>query len=114
MEGRPEILNALEKLKREYFFVSVISHLEFLLGARSKKEEVEIKKKLNELVPLDLRRETVSEAVEVFKKNSKKLKFKDLLIAATAKNEKLTLITADKDFKTVKGLKVKLLKLSGR
>ena len=31
------------------------------------------------------------------------------LIAATAQVEKLTLVTADKDFKKIKGLKVKLV-----
>ena len=100
---------ALAKLKRGYFFVSVISDFEFLVGTKNEKDLKEAEEFLSHTVPLDLRRETVREALKLQRENPGKLQFKDLLIAATAKIEKLTLVTADKDFKSIKGLKVKLV-----
>jgi predicted nucleic acid-binding protein len=107
-EGRESIASTLLSLHREYFFTSVISHFEFLVGARSEAEEKEIRSKLKETAPLDIRLEIVEAAVKLQKQY--KLKFKDLLIAATAQVEGLTLVTADKDFKKIKGLKVNLIR----
>lgn len=104
-----KINKALTRLKRDYFFVCVISDFELLVGAKTPLDEKDAKEFLDHCVPLDLKRETMKEALKLQRQNPGKLQFKDLLIAATAKIEKLTLVTADKGFKRVKGLKLKLL-----
>lgn len=109
LEDREGISKAISGLKREYFFTSVISHFEFIVGARDATEAKKIKTKLKEMAPLDIRLPIIEEAINLQKSHKAKLKFKDLLIAATALVEGLTLVTADKDFKKIKGLKVKLL-----
>lgn len=106
-----EVIQFLKRLKRPYFFISTITYFEFLTGAKSELIEDKIKRRLKQLVPLDFRVDTVFEAHKIQKKYPKKLKFKDLLIAATAQVEGLTLVTADEDFKKIKGLKVKLIKI---
>lgn len=110
-EGKTKMIKTLHGLNREYFFTSVISHFEFLVGAKNSQEVQKIKSRLSEMVQLDIRLEIVQKAVSLQKTNKKKLKFKDLLIAATALVEGLTLVTADKDFKSISGLKLKLLLL---
>lgn len=109
LEGKPEVIRPLKALRREYFFVSTLTSFEFLTGAKNEKEEQEIKERLGKLVPLDLRTDVVYAAKQLQKNQTAKIKFKDLLIAATAQVEGLTLVTADKDFQNLKGLKVKLL-----
>lgn len=96
-------------MMQEYFFISTMSTIELLMGAKSKKDEEELNHFVHQFAPLDLDSKVAREAVNLSKMNTKKLKFKDLLIAATAKVESLTLITADKEFKKMKGLKVKHL-----
>ena len=104
-----KIRNTLTKLNREYFFLSTITHVEVLEGAKDKKDFKMIQEMLNRFVPLDFKRETAVAAIQLKMASSKKLKFKDLLIAATALVEGLTMVTADKDFKGIPGLKLKLL-----
>lgn len=110
-DKNPKVLECLSQLHKDYFFVSVISYFEFLTGAKDALEQGKIERRLKELAPLDVRVTTVMEANKLQKKYPKKLKFKDLLIAATAQVEGLTLVTADKDFQKIKGLKVKLVKV---
>lgn len=81
------------------------------MGAKTEGELEFLDKILRTFAPLDLNTKIALGAVRLEKKFPKKLKFKDLLIAATAQVEGLTLVTADKDFKKIKGLKVKLVKL---
>lgn len=107
----PKIKKMLQSLKREYFFVSTISTIEVLMGAKNEKDEKELNRFIHQFAPIDLNSAIGREAVKMSKKQEKKLKFKDLLIAATAQVEGLTLVTADKDFKKIKGLKVKLIPL---
>lgn len=106
-----KIRKLLMKLHREYFYLSTISHAEVLDGAKDPADFAMVQKALNGFVPLDFRSDVASAAMKLKKKNAKKLKFKDLLIAATALVEGLTLVTADKDFKSVKGLRIKLITL---
>lgn len=106
-----KIVNLLKKLRREYFFISVITRIEVLMGAKNQDEIEILDRILHTFAPLDLHSKIALGAVNLEKKFPKKLKFKDLLIAATAQVEGLTLVTADKDFQKLKGLKVKLVKL---
>ncbi len=104
-----KIKKTLQSLKREYFFISTISSIEVLMGAKGGKDLEELSQFIHQFAPLDLNSAVGREAVKLSKQQGKKLKFKDLLIAATAQVEGLTLVTADKDFKKIKGLKVKLI-----
>lgn len=105
----PKVIAFLKKLAKEYFFVSTITQIEVLWGAKTKREWEGLNKLLHTYAPLDLNTKIAQKAAELGRKYSKKLKFKDLLIAATAQVEGLTLVTADKDFKMIKSLKMKLL-----
>jgi predicted nucleic acid-binding protein len=96
----------LKRLRREYFFISTISVTEVQWGARSQKDLKILKDFTRQFVPLDLRTAIAEQAVTL-SKTQKSLKFKDLLIAATAQVEGLTLVTTDKDFKRIKDLKLK-------
>ena len=110
-KGDEKILKMLANLKQEWFFISIISHFEFLNGHKDLKHFKELEGILMELAPVEMNCEVSKRAALMDRETGKKLKFKDLLIAATAQVEKLTLVTADKDFKKIKGLKVKLVQL---
>jgi predicted nucleic acid-binding protein len=105
------VLAILDLLDQTAFFISVISHFEFLNGHRDERHFKDLENLLTQLVTLDLTPEISKRAALLDRETKKKLKFKDLLIAATAQVEGLTLVTADKDFQKLKGLKVKLVKL---
>ncbi len=107
----PKVKKILLALKREYFFISTISSIEVLVGAKSEKDCKELGRFIHQFAPIDLNSAISKGAVHLHKKMNKKLKFKDFLIAATAQVEGLTLVTADKDFQKIKGLKVKLIKI---
>ena len=111
LEGRGTINKTLNNLYREYFFISVVSCFECLEGAKNKKDHILIEQFLKTFVPLDLNFNTMKTALDLYKKSQRRIKFKDLLIAGTAFEENLTLVTADKDFKKIKGLKVKFVNL---
>ena len=105
------ILSTLDGLDQAAFYISVISHFEFLNGHRDDKHLQAMEEFLDQLIVVDLSVEISKRAALLDRETSRKLKFKDLLIAATAQVEGLTLVTDDKDFKKLKGLKVKLVKL---
>lgn len=93
-------------LPEDTFVVSVITRLEVLLGAEHENmtlEECELY--LDKFRTFDVDKTVVREAVLLQKQNQKKLAFKDLIIAATAKCHRLTLITADRDFNRFEGVK---------
>ncbi len=106
-----KVIAFLKKLSREYFFISVITCVEVLAGAKTKHELEGLNKLLHTSAPLDITTEIARKAVELGREYPKRLKFKDLLISATATLEGLTLITADKDFKKIKGLKVQYIQI---
>lgn len=96
----------------ENFAISIVSRLEFLLGIEKNSFPLkDAENYLDRFENIILDKEIVKEAVNFASKFKNKLKFKDLVIAATAVSRKKTLITADKDFKKLPGLKVKLLKI---
>lgn len=105
----PKILKFLKALKKDYFFISTVTCFEVLMGAKNEKEFTALDEILRDFAPLDLKTETARIGVRLHRANQKKLKWRDLLIAATVKAENLTLVTADKDFQKVKGLNVKLV-----
>lgn len=107
----PKVISLLKGLRREYFFISVITRIEVLMGAKTDQETKGLDQILRTFAPLDLGTKIALEAVRLEQKHHKKLKFKDLLIAATAMVEGLTLVTADKDFKKIPDLELKLVRL---
>lgn len=95
------------------FAISTVSRLEILVGSKKHNLSVSyLESFLDRFKNFDMDRAIVREAVGIHSVAVKKLKFKDLVIAATAKLENLTLLTADSDFKNLPGLKVKMLNLA--
>ena len=89
----------------------MISRMEVLLGADKETfTDEEIHGYLDIFQNMNMDKRTVEEAVGIYKKSKKSLKFKDLVIAASAIVSNATLITADKDFTKIKGLKMKYYK----
>lgn len=109
--GDEKVSKTLTGLNQEGFFISIISHFEFLNGHKDTKHFKHLEQILQRVAPISLDCKISKRAALLDKETHKKLKFKDLLIAATAQVEGLTLVTADKDFQKLKGLKVKLVKL---
>lgn len=112
LNGNKKVLNFLNDLCQEQFSISIITRLEVLLGqCKEKKSDIELKKILDECNNVPLDKKIVDEAVNLYLTSSKKLKFKDLSIAATAKIAKKILITADRDFEKLEGVSVKIYKM---
>lgn len=105
------IVEFLEDLDEDRFAVSIVSRFEILAGAEKESYSLkEIEDYLNDCDNIVLDSRVVTEALSMRRKLKKKLKFTDLVIAATARLHKKILITADKDFKNVPGLKVLVYK----
>lgn len=97
-------------IESDDFAISVITRFEVLIGKRKDNATTsEIAYFINGFDNLVIDTAVIEEAIMIKERTSTKLKFKDLLIAATAKVHNLTLITADKDFLKIDGLKVKRL-----
>lgn len=93
--------------------ISVISKLEVLLGADKDKPDFDyVKNIVDQYASLFVDNDVANKALEMKHKDGVNLKFKDLLIAATAKEHGFTLVTADKDFKKLKGIDVEFINLS--
>jgi predicted nucleic acid-binding protein len=105
------IVEFLEDLDEDRFAVSIVSRFEILAGAEKERYSLkEIEQYLDDCDNIVLDSRVVTEALNIRRKLKKKLKFTDLVIAATARLHKKILITADKDFKNVPGLKVVVYK----
>lgn len=112
LKGERGINTLIDKLSEEKFIISIVSRLEFLLGIEKNSFPLnDAENYLDRFENIILDKEIVKVAVNFASKFKNKLKFKDLIIAATAVSKKKTLITADKDFEKLHGLKVKLLKI---
>ncbi len=99
----------LVSLRSDDFAISTISRIEVLMGAEKHTESIDYtKEQLDDYRQIGIDVRLADFAVETYFRINKRLKFKDLLIAATAKLNNLTLVTADKDFQKIPGLKVKL------
>ncbi len=113
MNKKQNVLRFLRANKKFGFFVTPVSRLEVLLG--ESKEEIsleEMERELDQFFTVRFDNKVVSVAALLYKQEVKKLKFKDLIIAATALANDMTLVTADRGFKGIKGLKLKLVSLS--
>ena len=105
------IVEFLEDLDEDRFAVSIVSRFEILAGAEKENYSLkEIEQYLDDCDNIVLDSRVVTEALSMRRKLKKKLKFTDLVIAATARLHKKILVTADKDFKNVPGLKVVVYK----
>lgn len=112
MHQHPKVVKAVHALNADDFLISSISYLETMLGIpkeTKKKADIELFLEDLEVVPFD--KTATLLAGELNLASPKKLKFKDLMIAATALAQDLPLVTADKDFNSIKGLKVKYVKI---
>ncbi len=102
----------LNALGEKHFAITTVSRLEVLIGSEKQGLSlIDAENYLDNFENIILDKEIVKEAVNFASKAKNKLKFKDLVIAATAVSRKKTLITADGDFLKLPGLKVKFLKI---
>lgn len=112
LKAESSVLKFLGTLRTGRFAISIISRLEFLDGLN---DEIFLTKEIQDYLDLFenivLDKEIVRVAALLSFRVSNKVKFKDLIIAATAIFTNKTLVTADKDFKKFPGLKLKLLKV---
>lgn len=109
LNGDSKALAFLGKLRNKNFSISSVSRIEILMGAKKHAGTLEyMRDQLNDYEHIPVDKKLSDFAVDLYLRSKKRLKFKDLIIAATAKLHNMTLITADTDFKNVKGLKVKL------
>lgn len=107
LQGNQKVAEFLNDLVVDCFAISIVTRLEVLIGA--KKENIaqsEVEFYLDDCENIILDKAVVNEAVKMASLNKKKLKFKDLVIAATAKVHKKILITSDKDFKSLPGVEL--------
>ena len=103
----------LSQLDQDVFFISSMTRFEVEVGGQkegiSQRELINI---LDTFVQLPFDAKTVKIAVPLFVAlGAKRHMFKDAMIAATAVAHNMTLITADKDFARISGLKYVLLAL---
>lgn len=90
--------------------ISIVTRLEVMLGYKKHRVSLEsIENDLNEYDNISLTEEICRQATLLSADSQKKLKFKDLIIAATAIVRNKTLVTSDKDFLSFKKLKVKYI-----
>src|SRR5690554_7377700 len=100
LKGEPEVI---EMISDKNLVISFITELELLsFPGISSDSENSIKGLLNNCTIIDINSDIKELSIEFRKKS--KLKLPDSIIAATAIFSKLPLLTADKQFKTVKGM----------
>ena len=106
LEGLPQIKN----ISKHFFAVSVISEIE-LLGKKdlAQGESEVIKELLNDCLLLPFTNEIKNTTIRL--KQAYSIKIPDAIIAATAIEYNLPLVTADKGFEKISGLKVNIVKL---
>jgi predicted nucleic acid-binding protein len=111
IKGNEDIITNLESIKLEAQ-ISIVTRLEVMMGyQKDSMEKSVLESYLDEFNNIVLDSTIVDTAVTLNESLQKKIKFKDLVIAATAFTHNLTIITCDNDFKTIPQLKVKLINL---
>lgn len=111
LQGREDVLSFLSDLCVDEFYVSVVSRFEVLIGADNEKQSMmEVKEYFSDCVMVSFDSEIADLALGIANEGVK-MKFKDLLIAATAIAGGYVLVTADKGFKKVKGLELCLFEV---
>lgn len=112
LQGNEKLIEYLNDLCEESFAISIISRLELLLGYKKEKKTInEMESVIDECRNIPLDQKVVKEAFNLHRDLEMKLKFKDLVIAATAKAHGYILLTSDKDFNKLSGIKVELFKV---
>lgn len=110
LNGSPKVLSLIKVLAEEQFSISIVSRMEVLLGRKKHALSLEeMENYLDDYYNLPFDEELCRVATIMNEKSKKKLKFKDLIIAATAMVHNKTLVTSDKDFLSFKKLKVKYI-----
>jgi tRNA(fMet)-specific endonuclease VapC len=111
-EGNTEIADRLNKLSN--FFISVVVLGELYIGVNRVVNKAKHLKKLNDflemciVLPIDSNiAKQYGETVAALYKKGKPLPINDIWIAATGLQHKLTLVTRDKHFNEISGLKIK-------
>jgi len=111
LKGDAKVVKFFENLNIDKSAISIVSRLEFLNGLQDELFlTMEMEDYLDMFENILLDKNIVRQAALLSFKTKKKLKFNDLIIAATSIINKKTLITADKDFQKIPGLKVKMIK----
>ncbi len=105
LKKNPLVIKKLRSLKVSLYSISVISYFEFLAGVSDDQVD-RAERYLKKFNVISFNEEIAKEAVHFSHSTQKKLKFKDLIIAATAKQKGKKLLTADHDFKNLKGVEV--------
>lgn len=115
----PKTVDTLTPLFREGSAISVITIAEYLRGAYQSENPKKNIKAFQEflsaaqigILPIDVSAATQYAKFQAnFEKRGKRMPHFDLLIASTAVTHNLTLISADKAFTRIRGLKFTLLK----
>ena len=95
LNGIAEAREEIQKYKSS--FISIITRMEVLIGAKDEEEEKIIKQFLSHFVTVPLTEEIAEEAIRVRKKE--RLKLPDAIIRATASVQEALLVTRNtKDF----------------
>lgn len=102
----------LNDLCADGFMMSAISYLEIMVGAeKNGSDSGTVEAFLEEVEVVAFDQTLARIAARLHKKSRKKLKFKDLAIAATAQKLSVELVTADRDFKSMKDIRVRHVKI---
>jgi tRNA(fMet)-specific endonuclease VapC len=107
--NNPDIIAELKKIGQQNIAVSTVTAGELIYGALNKKELVQIKKDLKNLILIDIDNKTCDLFLELLSKYalSHKLAIPDGFIAATAIANDIKLFTLNlKDYRFIDGLKL--------
>jgi tRNA(fMet)-specific endonuclease VapC len=107
--NNPEVISELRIIGQQNIAVSTVTAGELIYGALNKKELIQIKKDLDNLILLDIDRKTCNIFLELLGKYalSHKLAVPDGFIAATAMANDIELYTLNlKDYRFINGLKL--------
>jgi tRNA(fMet)-specific endonuclease VapC len=107
--NNPEVISELRIIGQQNIAVSTVTAGELIYGALNKKELIQIKKDLDNLILLDIDRKTCNICLELLGKYalSHKLAVPDGFIAATAMANDIELYTLNlKDYRFINGLKL--------
>jgi len=107
--NNPDIISELRIIGQQNIAVSTVTAGELIYGALNKKELIQIKKDLDNLILLDIDRKTCNIFLELIGKYalSHKLAVPDGFIAATAMSNEIELYTLNlKDYRFINGLKL--------
>lgn len=112
LDGNERVAKFFADNKKLHFSISIVSRLEVMVGSsKHGLSLLESEKYLDLFENINLDKKIVGRAVEFSLLNKKKLQFKDLIIAATASLNGSTLVTSDRDFQNLSGVKVQFIKI---